>query len=368
MTALAKRVRALLPMTIPLVVLVGAGCSGESTTSLELQVASGTPAESRFWPTPPDVPRYRYVGDLLGEQNIHVDGSENAGGWTKFWMGVWKVITGLGERSLRPVVLERPQSGATDSQGRIYVTDVSRRAVFVFDAVEGKLRVWEYADAHRRFVSPISVSIDNLGRLMVTDAELAEIFRFTADGAPIDHFGEGILKRPTGIAFDTDEQRIYVADTEANDIKVFNPDGSLLDVIGYAGDEAGRLNRPVYLAFANGKLFVSDGLNARVQVFDRDGRILSVIGQRGLYVGNLTRPKGVAVDSEGHIYVVEGFYDHLLIFDANGQYLLGIGGTGQRPGEFYLPTGVWTDDNNRIYVADMFNGRVSIFQFLGGDQ
>jgi DNA-binding beta-propeller fold protein YncE len=46
--------------------------------------------------------------------------------------------------------------------------------------------------------------------------------------------------------------------------------------------------------------------------------------------------------------------------------LLPIGGAGSGIGQFYLPAGVWSDERDRIYVADMYNGRVSIFEFIQG--
>lgn len=346
-------------------------CTGPgSRTVLDVHVGQSPGLAGRVWPVPPEVPRYRYVGELLGEPNVRpIDNGDAEDGGFRHWLAVaWRWITGIGEAAGNPVVLQRPQSGVTDAQGRVYVTDVSRQAVFVFDTVAGAVRLWEYADGRRRFVSPVGIAEDGAGRLLVTDAELGEVFRFQPDGTAAGSFGKGLLERPTGIAFDPLERHVYVADTAADDVKVFDGEGRLLDTLGYRGDAMGRLNHPVYLTFAAGRLYVSDALNARIQTFDREGNAAAVIGRRGLYVGNLTRPKGVAVDGEGHVYVVEGFYDHLLVFGPDGRFLMAIGGTGQQPGQFYLPTGVWTDAGNRIYVADMFNGRVSIFQFLGAEQ
>ncbi|GAB4348732.1 MAG: 6-bladed beta-propeller [Gammaproteobacteria bacterium] len=347
-----------------LIALTLAACATEPVSTV-IDLTPGSEVSGRVWPRPPEIPRYQYMGVLLGEQNVRrSDGSAagDSGG------GFWRWLTGMGESPHQPVVLQRPQSGVTDSEGRIYVTDVSRQAVFVFDVPQGKLHLWEYAEETRRFVSPVGIVIDNNGDVLVADAELKQVFRFAPDGSHRGSFGEGLLQRPTGLAMDRERGHLYVADTDAGDIKVFNQRGELLDTVGFRGTAKGRLNRPVYLAFAHDRLYVTDTLNARIQVFDREGNALQVIGQRGLFVGNLTRPKGVAVDDEGHVYVVEGFYDYLLVFGARGEFLMAMGGTGQEEGQFYLPTGVWTDQHNRVYIADMFNGRVSIFQFLGEEQ
>lgn len=340
------------------------GCSAGSIQNVIVLAPDDQPLPTLVWPVPPEIPRFRYIGALLGEQNVRTIGGAGAapGG------GFWRWLTGVEQLPRQPLVLQRPQGGVIDAEGRIFIADVSRQAVFVFDVPTGQLAVWEFADDQRRFVAPVGVAVDHRGEILVSDAELKAVFRFDAKGQFLGQFGNGLLRRPTGIAVDSERRTTYVADTDASDIKVFNHDGSLLDTVGHLGNARGQLNRPVYLAFAQGRLYVSDTLNSRVQVFDREGNVIQVIGQRGMYVGNLTRPKGVAVDDEGHVYVVEGFYDHLLVFDRQGRFLMAMGGTGFKPGQFYLPTSVWTDASNRVYIADMFNGRVSVFQFLGEEQ
>jgi DNA-binding beta-propeller fold protein YncE len=321
-------------------------------------------SDGRVWPAPQtqEVPRYRYVGQLTGEGNFTRAEAGNGGTFKR----ALRWLVGLSDREPNPLVLQRPQSGTVDAQGRVLVTDVSRAAVFVFDEAAGRLDVWERASASQRFVAPIGVIAGRDGEVLVSDAELHVVVRLDAQGQPVGTLGEGLLKRPTGLARDARSGRVFVADTYEHDVKVFDDDGRLIDRWGHRGDAAGDLNFPTHLAWSNDRLFVTDAINARVQVFDGVGQPLHQLGQRGLYVGNLVRPKGVASDDEGNVYVVESMHDTLLVFDLQGRLLLSIGGTGSDVGKFYLPAGVWVDARNRIYVADMFNGRIVVFQFLGG--
>ncbi len=315
----------------------------------------------RVWPEPPEVPRLAFVGTLTGEQNFRAPAGQTASGLEKF--GRW--LVGLGAFSRDPMVLQRPQCGVIDANGRVLVTDVSRQGVFVFDPVEGELDVWTQAEDQSVFASPIGIAIASDGSILVADSELAQVFRLQPNGKPLGGFGRGVLKRPTGLAVDRASGRVYVADTRAHDIKVFDAAGALVDTLGAPGTRPGEFNGPTHVAFRDGLLYVADTLNARVQVLTPDGQPVSRVGRRGLYVGNITRPKGVAADSDGHVYVMEGYYDYLLVYDNNGDYLLPIGGTGSGIGEFFLPGGVWTDDRDRVYVADTFNGRIVVFQYLG---
>jgi len=319
-------------------------------------------ANRLVWPDPPAPARIVYVGDLVGESNFISSTDDVKSGFRRFL----EVLAGVGLDSPPPQVLRRPQSGVTGPDGRIYVTDVGASALFVFDEINGTMDIWSGLAKGLNFVAPTGVAIGIDGQLLVVDSELGEVFVLNSQsGELLNRFGAGVLQRPTGIVVVPEHQLIFVADTQAHDIKVFDRQGQLVDSIGQRGDGEGEFNAPVYLAYQGGKLFIGDVLNARIQVVGVEGRIFNVIGERGLYVGNLTRPKGVALDSDGNLYVVESYYDHLLVFNQQGQLLLPIGGPGFASGRFFLPSGVWVDQHDRIYVADMLNGRVSIFQYIG---
>ena len=315
-----------------------------------------------LWPDLPEVPRYRYAGQLLGEGNFVAPEGEEPGALLK----AWKWLAGIGGKQDAPDrSLVRPHSGLV-SGSRIYVTDVGRGAVFVFDKAGGKLLIWDQADGGSNFVSPIGITAGKDGTVLVADSELHRIVRLSAEGKALGSFGAGILSRPTGLVRDPVNGLIYVVDTREHNIKLFDDDGKLIDIIGQRGEGPGEFNAPTHIALGDDRLYVTDTLHARVQVLGLDGGPLSSIGKRGLYLGNLTRPKGVTVDADDNIYIVESYYDHLLVFDGEGEFLLPIGGTGNRVGQFFLPSGVWNDNMGRVYVADMYNARVMILQFLGG--
>ncbi|HGG59064.1 MAG TPA: 6-bladed beta-propeller [Gammaproteobacteria bacterium] len=317
-----------------------------------------------MWPAAPAEPRYAYIGQLTGEANFPARRTEEPTGLGRAF--AW--LIGLGEEFRPPNVLQRPQGVAVDKDGRIYVSDVSRHAVLVFDIPAARLRVWRRATPGKTFVSPIGIAMGADGILLVADAELGVVARLDTDGRPLAPLGRGLFERPTGVARDAKRGRLFVADTSADAVKVLDDEGLLLDTIGHAGDKPGSLNAPTYLAWSGTELYVTDTLNARIQVYDGEGNYLRQVGSRGLYVGNLTRPKGVAVDAEGNLYIAESYYDHLLVFNDRGQLLLPIGGTGNAPGQFYLPAGLCVDQRDRVYIADMYNGRVQMLQFLGGER
>ena len=356
-------VRPVLVGLLAAVLALAAGCAAHRPAVLHFGMEDAPEGKRILFPQPPEVPRYMYAGQLIGEVNFRVAGAETRGAAER----LWRLVIGLDAPDARRIGLQRPVAGVVDETGRIYVTDASRQAVYVFDEKAGELLVWDRAQGLTGFVSPVGVAAGPNGQIYVADAELGMVVRLDRDGTPMGVIGKGVLKRPSGLARDPQQKLLYVADTYAHDVKVFDDEGRLVQLIGRRGEGNGEFNYPTHLAFARGELYVTDTLNSRVQVFGAGGEVLDrKFGARGLYVGNLVRPKGVAVDNEGNVYVVESYYDHLLVFDRQGEYLLPVGGTGQETGRFFLPAGVWVDSRNRVYVADMFNGRVMVFQFLGG--
>ena len=99
-----------------------------------------TPGQVRaMWPPAPEIPRYQFAGQLTGEPNFVRDEADD-GALVRFFRWV------VGLADTRPKTLQRPQAVAVDAAGRIFVTDVGRAAVYVFDPVAGELRILEFAD------------------------------------------------------------------------------------------------------------------------------------------------------------------------------------------------------------------------------
>ena len=220
------------------------------------------------------------------------------------------------------------------------------------------------------FISPIGVTMDSKGFLYISDSILKTVFVFNEEGDPERKIGgTDQLVRPTGIAIHPLLQRLYVVDTNAHLIQVFDLTGGFLHSIGKRGAGEGAFNYPTSLSIdREGLLYVTDSLNFRIQVFKADGEFLYLFGKHGDGMGEFSHPKGVALDSEANIYVTDAIFDAIQVFDKTGTLLLFLGEAGQGPGQFWIPTELFIDHTDRIFVADSYNQRVQVLRFVGGGE
>ncbi len=312
-------------------------------------------ALAQEWPPAPDTARVRYLGSFKG---LDDDAKRQP-----FWRRLLNVMIGAPPR----YTMVRPFGISTDPQGRIIVVDTEQRLVHVLDYA--RHRYLHLAGSSRqRLVSPIAVAVDADGNIYVTDSFLGKILSFRPNGKFWrflgDVKGEGIFKRPTGLAYDAASRVFYLTDTLRDKIYVLDLEGRVLRSFGERGTEPGEFNYPVAIALHSGRLYVVDTMNFRVQVLDPSGRPLREFGQVGDGPGSFSKPKSIALDSDGHIYVVDSLLEVVQVFDQDGRLLMDFGGTGTGRGEFELPTGIFIDPADRIYIADSFNSRVQVFQYM----
>ncbi len=177
--------------------------------------------------------------------------------------------------------------------------------VHIFDFEQQKYKFLSRRDAGKDpMLTPQCVAVDAQDNIYVTDSQAGKVFVFDANGKYRRAIGslkggEGYFKRPTGIAVDSAAQRIYVTDTLRNKIFMMDMQGSVLQTIGKTGTGDGEFNYPTELRLNGQDLVVVDAMNFRVQVLDRSGTFRYAIGKVGDGAGWMFRPKGIGFDSEG---------------------------------------------------------------------
>jgi len=166
--------------------------------------------------------------------------------------------------------LEKPGPIKVDSKGRIYIGDLSGNCVFVLNRAGKLLR-----------------KIEN-------------------------------ISYPHGIAIDEKNQRLYVSDAGQAVIKVFplnKASGKPQQVIGQVTGDGVGFSVIRGLEVDNlGRLYVVDSLAGVVRVFDKKGQYLFSFGGQGFEDGQFLYPNGIYADDTGKIYVADWGHDRVQVW------------------------------------------------------
>ncbi len=332
-----------------LVVLVTAGCASRWSLRSE---GSEVPLQ---WPSQPNKAKIAYVKAIKG---FSLKNDSRA---------LLRAIV-YGSEEGDQDAFNLPVAVARGRDGRIAVADLGCRCVHLYIPEQQRyLRIT--STGPEEFNSPVSVIFDDDLRLYVSDSALGKVFVFGSDGAFISALqgaGASVLKRPTGLAYNSHLKILYVVDTIENKVYAFDSGGKVAFSFGSWGEGKGQFNFPTHVFWSpQGTVYVTDSMNFRIQFFDESGAYLGSFGHQGDGSGDLARPKGVAVDKEGIIYVVDSLFDNVQLFSKQGEFLLTVGRTGSDFGEFWLPSGIFIDDSDTIYVCDSYNRRVQVFRKTG---
>lgn len=308
---------------------------------------------ARFvWPPPPDEARIRLTAILSGRGDIEATsrlarlliGASPEGGYDR---------------------LRKPFGVKFDAAGRILVTDSALGAVFRFDRAGRRMDVFG-TKGSSRLQTPLGLDIGPDGTTYVADAGRKRIFAFAEDGTLRRAYGrDGNLTNPTGVAVSPDGKHLYVADSRAHRIVIFEVEsGEEAGAFGSRGAGVGELSFPTSLLFSReGELCVVDQMNSRVVIYSAAGEPLDTFGEEGTAFGRFVRPKDIAIDEAGLIYVTDAAFGNVQIFARDLRLLTFVGRNGTAPGEFRLAAGVATRGDEFV-VVDQLNGRVQVFRFI----
>ena len=224
-----------------------------------------------------------------------------------------------------------PVDAAVGNEDRLYVISRSKEEttrgirVTLCDAESGYFgNFGGYGDEGGRFVWPACGATDSQGRFFISDEKLNRVTAYDPDGNYLFHWGkggsgDGELDTPSGLAFDT-QDNIYVADTYNNRVQKFTADGKFL--LSISSESERGVSLPWGLACdTEDNVYVADFGNDAIKKYSSDGQFLAAFGSSGRGEGQFTRPASVAVDEEGYIYVADWGNERVQVLDAEGNFV-----------------------------------------------
>lgn len=174
--------------------------------------------------------------------------------------------------------------------------------------------------------------------------------------------GPAAITLPMGIDVD-DSGNIYIVETDAKRVQVFDSEGVLLSRFPRPSSEQQLVN-PLYVAVSpQREVFVSDRGLGKLLVFTPQGEFIKEFLPRGVKEINWA-PVAVAFDDDGRMYVTDFATQQLRIFDAEGNLVKSVGQAGSALGQFQFPNSVAVE-GDKVYVSDSNNGRIQVFDKEG---
>jgi DNA-binding beta-propeller fold protein YncE len=284
------------------------------------------------YPLPPDTARFQYLTSISNSSDI----SKKRTSFEKFVTGEETVVTELNK-----------PFGISVATGKIYVADVGSGGIAIIDLVEGSYELF-IPTGKGKLLSPVNCCVDWEGNLYVADIGRRKIIVFDRNRKYLNSFGEEGEFYPTDVF--ALGKTIWVCSTRDHSIYKYNDAFKLINSFPELepGDD-GYLYQPKNIWVSDKKIYVSDFGGFQVKVFDHDGTYLSSIGSEGTSIGQFARPKGVAADKEGNVFVVDAAFQNVQIFNKDNQVLMFFGGPYQAHGDMYMPAGIEVDYLNLNY-------------------
>ncbi len=246
---------------------------------------------------------------------------------------------------------------ATDSSGKIYVSDSHRNRVLVYNEVGDFVRQIRGLDA------PLGVAVGPDGRLYVGEDGKDRVSIYNTSGSLLGTLGSTAVQMPNGIAVDPVLHLIFVVDSKTARVLIFDSGGSLVHVVDGSLAVQGGFIFPVGAAIdaASQTLYVTDAGRYKVYGLDYAGNLKSSFGSMGRGNGKFTRPQGIAVDGQGRVFAVDVFQSYIQVFDSGGQFVAALGSFGKGRGNLSVPLDACVDQFDRLLVTSNDNSRIEIF-------
>lgn len=233
------------------------------------------------------------------------------------------------------------------------------------------------------------IADSNHNRLVITDLEgnVLEVIGNGRASLQDGDFETASFFRPQGLAL-ADEDRLYVADTENNVIRLVDLANKTVETVAGTGEQVYTrnpggiaqetpLNSPWDVLFEDGKLYIAMAGQHQIWMYDPADRFISGYAGSGreelrdgpLMVGGLNQPSGLATDGEV-LYIADSEASAIRTADLDPQGNLetivgtGLFDFGDVDGQgdavrLQHPLGVVYDDGD-LYIADTYNSKIKV--------
>jgi DNA-binding beta-propeller fold protein YncE len=240
----------------------------------------------------------------------------------------------------------------------VFVADTGNRRVQALDRDGAFRSAW--SGGQEPFEEPLALGVDSRNRLLVLDSLPGWIYRFDAEGTPLDRFAGPASQtfHPRGMTV-LEDDTVMVADTGGARLVFFDPAGNVAGRLGALGGAPGQLSDPVDVAMDGaGTYLVAEARNQRIQRLDRQGNsldewpILPSVAYDGPHL---------AWAPDGSLLVTAPADGAILRYAPDGRLLNRWGQAASVP--LRQPVGIYLDAaSSTLFVTDTATHQVHVFR------
>ena len=177
-----------------------------------------------------------------------------------------------------------------------------------------------YTDA----IYPSDMDFSPDGKLYIVDSKNKRVIVLDENGTKIQEFGAGILLYPTCIAYDYQNQRIFVTEhggthggfTTTCKVWVFNQAGVQTGSFGSGGNGNGKFYRMQGIDVGKcGNIYVNDPYQGKISVYNENLVFVTKFGVYGDSLSQLNLPMDVLFDSQVRILVTSANTSKIEVFN-----------------------------------------------------
>jgi len=307
------------------------GCAGKTTVS----------NDPIFFPPEPNPPRIQF---LLGIRDSRDVEAKDDG------FSLFSVQNGNQKTQVRTLV--KPYGVAVNGT-TLYVSDTMQRTVAVINLEEGRFELLKGNFGPGSLKKPTGIAVDSEGQLFVADTQRRLVLAYDALGNFVRSYGDDLKMKPVDVAVDS--RQVYILDSENHSIRVLDRQtGKQKSEFGNTGESDSRFRLPISMTLDDkGKFAVSNVLSGRILSYDRDGNYLGGFGKLGDGFGQFSRPRGVAAGKDGRLYVVDAAFQNVQMFNQDYRLLMFFGDPGQSKGSLNIPAGIAVSSTRLDYFQTL---------------
>jgi len=263
--------------------------------------------------------------------------------------------------------------------GNYFFSDTRVGSVFIYDPF--RVLIGELKNLDK----PLGLAIDSQGYLLVGNNGRDNIEVYDpSNGDLLATFGEDLLKMPTAITIGPNGD-IYVTDSKAHQVWVFESSYLHIRTIGAPGSNDGQLKFPTDTAIVTrdvdgspvDEVYIADQGNKRIQVFDTHGNFVRTIDpplvlssyctKYGFRCppdarGTFNKLQALDVDAAGRLHVLDVFEAAVSILDPiTGEVTASYGTWGEDAGQLRVPLDLLLTDGGEGVVTDNNSSELEVF-------